>query len=415
MKKTFYPLIAGLAIAVLLSGCKKFNDQFDGLDAKTLPTNLASYTYTLTDVDYTTITNAVNKKANDSITYYNNQLKTASSADSVIIKENIARIKADPAYVNAVYVGANKFFNSTLQAKDYVPYLLNPTYLYADKGSVMNATYNIVDYGDTTAIPSASKFTLTSADYALMGTGTNQPGQYNNMSNLMPVLSYLNTYLKLKCPYAFAGDIKMVSYQYYDSNKTTKRQYRILTFDGLNWVTTAEQYNYTGTEWLYDPTVKLTMVKADYQLMVDYVLATPSISIFAHPYYKNEEYYWGFASRYSNTSFRLSYRNPYFTGSYTQPATIDPELYALTTTEEKVALMWNRLKGGMEIFAQLRFPGAVPNVSGIDVFYKLKTLVYYPLGTGGASEYHEYTFQCMAPASGGNPPTFKFISEKKVN
>ena len=415
MKKSLYSLISVLALIVLFSACKKFNDQFDGLDAKTLPTNLASYTYTLTDVDYTTITTAVNKKANDSITYYNNQLKTASSADSVIIKANIARIKADPAYVNATYVGANKFFNSTLQAKDYVPYLLNPMYIYADKGSIMNATYNIVDYGDTTAIPAASKFTLTSADYALMGTGTNQPGQYNNMSNLMPVLSYLNTYLKLKCPYAVAGDIKMVSYEYYDSNKTTKRQYRILTFDGLNWVTTAEQYNFTGTEWLYDPTVKLTMVKADYQLMVDYVLATPAISIFAHPYYKNEEYYWGFASRYSNTSFRLSYRNPYFTGTYTQPATIDPELYALTTTEAKVALMWDRLKGGMEIFAQLRFPGAVPNVSGIDVFYKLRTLVYYPLGTGGASEYHEYTFQCMSPASGGNPPTFKFISEKKVN
>jgi hypothetical protein len=415
MKKTFYTLISGLAFAVLLGGCTKYNDQFDGLEAKTMPTNLASYTYTLTDADYTTITNAVNKVANDSISYYNNLLKTASSADSVEIKADIARIKSDPAYVNAVYVGANKFFNSTLQAKDYVPYLLNSTYLYADKGSIMNATYNVVDYGDTTAIPSTSKFTLTADDYNLMGTGTNQPGQYDNMSNLMPVLSYLNTYLKLKCPYAVANDIKMVSYVYYDSNKTTKKQYRILVFDGISWKATAEQYNYTGSYWLYDPTVKLTMAKSDYQIMVDYVLATPEIAIFAHPYYKNEEYYWGFASRYSNTSFRLSYRNPYFTGAYVQPATIDPELYALKTTEEKVALMWSRLKGGMEIFAQLRFPAAVPQVSGIDVYYRLKTLVYYPLGTGGASEYHEYVFQCTGAAAGGKPPTFKFISESKVN
>lgn len=415
MKKTFYTLLSGLAFAALLSSCTKFNDQFDGLDAKTLPTNVAAYTYTLVDADYAAIATAVNKVANDSITLLNNQLKTASSADSVAIKEDIARIKADPDYVNANYVGANKFFNSTLQAKDYVPYLLNLNYLYADKGSIMNATYNIVDYGDTLAIPVASKFTLTSDDYFQMGNGVNQPGQYNNMSSVMPVLRYLNSYLKLKCPYAVAGDVKMVSYVYYDSNKVTARQYRILTFDGLNWQSAAEQYNYTGTEWLYDPTVKLTMAKADYQLMVDYVLSKPEIAIFAHPYYKNEEYYWGFASRYSNTSFRLSYRNPYFTGTYVQPATIDPELYALTTTEDKVALMWSRLKGGMEIFAQQRFPGAVPNVSGIDVFYKLKTLVYYPLGTGGASEYHEYTFQCMAPASGGNPPTFKFISEKKTN
>jgi len=279
----------------------------------------------------------------------------------------------------------------------------------------MNATYNIVDYGDTTAIAATSKFTLTADDYNLMGTGANQPGQYDNMSYLMPVLSYLNTFLKLKCPYAVANEVKMVTYQYYDSNKATKKQYRLLVFDGLNWKAAAEQYNYTGTSWMYDPTVKLTMVKSDYQIMVDYVLATPSIAIFAHPYYKNEEYYWGFASRFTNTSFRLSYRNPYFTGQYTQPATIDPELFALTTPEAKVALLWDRLKGGMEKFCQLRFPQAVPKVSGIDVYYRVKTLVYYPQGTCGASEYHEYVFKFTGAATGGNPQTFKFIMKSKVN
>jgi hypothetical protein len=416
MKKTFYTLLAGLAFSiVLLSSCKKFNDQFDGLDAKTLPTNVAAYSYTLVDADYITIATAANKTANDSITLLTNQAKTASHADSVIIVANIARIKADSAYIKAVYVGANKFFNSKMQAKDYVPYLLNMNYLFADKGSLMNATYNIVDMGDTSAIPLASKFTLTSDDYFLMGNAVNQPGQYNNMSAVMPVLRYLDKFLKLKCPYAMAGDIKMVVYQYYDT-KTTKRQYRVLTFDGLNWQAAAEQYNFVGTNWLYDPTVKLTMVKSDYQLMVDYVLATPAIAIFGNPFYKNEEYYWGFISRYSNISFRLSYRSPYYKGyEYEQPATIDPELNALTTTEAKVALMWDRLKGGMEKFAQLRFPAAVPNVSGIDMFYKVKALIYYPTGIGGANEIHEYTFQCMAPASGGNPPTFKFISEKKTN
>ena len=324
-------------------------------------------------------------------------------------------IKSDSAYVNAKYIGDNKFFNSVLQAKNYVPYLLNLNYIYADKSSTMNALYNIVDKGDTLAIPATSKFVLTADDYNLMGQGTNQPGQYDNMSNIMPVLKYLDTFLKLKCPYAVAGDVKMVTYLFYDSNKATKKQYRVLTFNGTSWSAIAEQYNYIGTEWMYDPTVKMTMLKSDYQIMVDYVLATPEIAVFAHPYYKNEEYYWGFASRYSNVSFRLSYRNPYFTGAYVQPATIDPELYALTTTEEKVALMWSRLKGGMEKFAQLRYPDAVPQVSGIDVYYKLTTLVYYVGGTGGGNENHEYVFQCIAPASGGNPPTFKYISDKKVN
>ena len=416
MKKTFFSLITGLAIMLLLGSCSKFNDQFDGLDAKTAVTNVAAYTYTLVDADYTTITSIVNKAANDSITILNNQLKTAASKeDSTAIQADISRIKSDSAYVNAKYIGDNKFFNSVLQAKNYVPYLLNLNYIYADKSSTMNALYNIVDKGDTLAIPATSKFVLTADDYNLMGQGTNQPGQYDNMSNIMPVLKYLDTFLKLKCPYAVAGDVKMVTYLFYDSNKATKKQYRVLTFNGTIWSAIAEQYNYIGTEWMYDPTVKMTMLKSDYQIMVDYVLATPEIAVFAHPYYKNEEYYWGFASRYSNVSFRLSYRNPYFTGAYVQPATIDPELYALTTTEEKVALMWSRLKGGMEKFAQLRYPDAVPQVSGIDVYYKLTTLVYYVGGTGGGNENHEYVFQCIAPASGGNPPTFKYISDKKVN
>ena len=415
MKKTFYSLISGLAFVLLLSSCSKFNDQFDGLDAKTAITNLAAYTYTLVDADYTTIATAVNKVANDSITLLNNQLKTASSADSIVIKANIARIKADSTYINANYVGANKFFNSKLEAKNYVTYLLNMNYIYADKASTMNAIYNVVDKGDTLSVPATSKFNLTADDYNLMGQGANQPGLYDNMSNIMPVLKYLDTFLKLKCPYAVSGDVKMVTYLFYDSNKATKKQYRVLTFNGTNWSAVAEQYNFIGTEWMYDPTVKMTMVKSDYQIMVDYVLATPEIAVFAHPFYKNEEYYWGFASRYSNVSFRLSYRNPYFTGTYVQPVTIDPELNALTTTEAKVALMWSRLKGGMEKFAQLRYPDAVPQVSGIDVYYKLTTLIYYVGGTGGGNENHEYVFQCIAPASGGNPPTFKYISDKKVN
>ncbi len=414
MKKTFYSLISGLVFVLLFSGCNKYNDQFDGLDAKTAITNMAAYTYTLVDADYAAIATAVNKVANDSLTLLKNQLKTAPPSDTAAIKADISRIESDSAYVSANYVGANKFFNSKLQAKSYVPYILNVNYLYADKGSTMNVTCNIVDKGDTLSIPAASKFTLTTDDYFLMGNAANQPGQYNNMSTVMPVLRYLDGFLKLKCPYAVAGDVKMVVYMYYDSKKTTKRQYRILRFDGLTWKADAEQFNFVGTEWLYDPTVKMTMVKNDYQIMVDYVLATDSIKIFAHPYYKNEEYYWGFASRYSNVSFRLSYRNPYFTGTYVQPATIDPQLNALTTTDAKVALMWSRLKGGMQIFAQLRYPNAVPQVSGIDVYYKLTTYVYYVGGTGGGNEYHEYVFQCIAPASGTTPPKFKYISDKKT-
>lgn len=47
---------------ILLSGCKYNDDNFEGLDEMTQPTNLMKIEYTLTDADYATIsTNSTNK------------------------------------------------------------------------------------------------------------------------------------------------------------------------------------------------------------------------------------------------------------------------------------------------------------------------------------------------------------------
>lgn len=48
---------------ILLSGCKYNDDNFEGLDDMTQPTNLMKIEYTLTDADYATISsNSTNKK-----------------------------------------------------------------------------------------------------------------------------------------------------------------------------------------------------------------------------------------------------------------------------------------------------------------------------------------------------------------
>jgi hypothetical protein len=271
--------------------------------------------------------------------------------------------------------------------------------------------YVVYTFNGSSWVPADNTFVaLQPDDYTSMGlsyvSSTNAP-------------LYLPQLLAQKFPFAQEGTVKNAVYKS-GSNATYAGAMQFTLTTG-KWVPNTfqiqktEQFVFSNSGWVFDPTVKMTMVTADYQLMVNYVLATPEIAIFAHPYYKNEEYYWGFSSRYSNVNFRLSYRNPYFTGDYVQPATIDPELYALQTDAEKVALMWERLKDGMEKFAQLRYPDAVPSVSGIDVFYHLTTLVYYPTGVAAGTEYHEYVYQCTAAASGGNPPTFKYISDSKVN
>ena len=269
-------------------------------------------------------------------------------------------------------------------------------------------------------VPAQNIYVVTANDYQSMGTATGQPGKNNYFISKIQSEGYLPTLLAKLYPYAQNGNKQIVAYKYNEGGvKTGVDEY---IFQAGKWskpssiVSKTEQFVFSNIGWVFDPTVKIVMGTSDYQLMVDYVLATPSISIFAHPFFKNEEYYYGFASRFNNVSFRLSYRNPsYFTGAYIQPASIDPELNALTTDAAKVALMWTRLKEGMGKFLQLRYPNAVPTVSGLDVYYHATTYVYYPKGNEAGNQYHKYIFKCTAAASGSTPPVFEYISDAKVD
>jgi len=407
MKKILYSLISGLVLVVLLSGCTKFNDQFHGLDAKTQITNVASYSYTLTDADYAAIATAIKKPVNDSISLLKTRLKTASSADSVTINASISRLNlvltTDSTYINATYIGANKFFNSKLQAKDYVPYLLNKNYIFADKSSTLSATYNVADMGDTLAIPAAGRFTLTTPDYSLMGTGANQPGQYNNMSSAMPVLQYLNEFLKLKCPYAVTGNVKVVSYLYYDSNKTTKKQYRILTFNGQDWTATPNQYIYVGTNWLYDPTIVIPLVRVSpnnpyIMTFIDYVRTNMPDKFYQKGTYTNEEHYYGFSAYYAEiimTGDRTTYG--------------DAAIKALKTTDEKNALFKQRVTEAMPLFTQLNLPLLKTDVSGIQQYVVWTILTYYSSSKQGL-----YTIKMKCVKSGSSTAPAEYEVESIV-
>jgi len=407
MKKILYSLLSGLAFAVLLSSCTKYNDQFDGLDAKTMPTNVASYVYTLTDADYSTIATETKKPVTDEITSLNTKLKTASSADSVTILAQIAalnlKLVTDSLYIKATYIGVNKFFNSKMQAKDYVPYLLNKNYIFADKGSTMSATYNVVDMGDTLAIPAASRFTLTMDDYNLMGTGTNQPGQYDNMSSIMPVMKYLDGFLKLKCPYAVANDVKVVSYIYYDSNKSAKKQYRILTFNGLNWAALANQYINIDPTWLYDPTIKIPLVRVSpnnpyIMTFIDYVRINMPEKFYQKYAYINEEHYFGFSAYYAEiimTTDRTTYG--------------DDSIKAITTDAEKYVFFKQRVTQAMPLFTQLNFPLLQTDVSGIQQYVVWTIMTYY-----GSTKQGLYTIKMKCIKSGTTSSPAEYAVESIV-
>lgn len=261
-------------------------------------------------------------------------------------------------------------------------------------------TYNdFYVYSNSTWIPSSSYIAVQPHEYDEMGV----PGKF---SEEKPSGKYIPTLLSMKFPYAQEGDNIIVAYNYYDG-KTTTLTADAYIYQAGSWmsvsvgniVTKTAQFIHAGKKWVFDPTVNLTLDAADYQLMVDYVKENVNSAYVDK--YGTAEYYYGFSAYYKNISLRLSSRVPY--------ASVDIELSALETEQEKIDLLTQRLINGMEIFAQLRYPNAVPTVNGVDVYYNLTASIYYPKGVEAGTEVRTYKFKCTGASSNGNPPTFEFI------
>lgn len=222
MKKIYY--IVSLAVLALFTSCDYNGSNFPGYDQAAIPTNVASYNYTLTDADYSTISKAALK---------------------------IAVTKKDSTKANSI--ASNKFFSDTIPAGTYIPLLLNTKYLYADANSSASISFN--QSYDTTKIAVANKYTLVTADYASMGTTASLPGQYNNFTATIDPNYYIPIFLKKTYPYAIKGDIKLIRYKYYASSVTTQIA-TVFVFDGSNWVNynktnqVSKSFVYRGGKWL---------------------------------------------------------------------------------------------------------------------------------------------------------------------
>jgi hypothetical protein len=245
MKKIYF--IISLAVLAFLTACQDNN-----INAPYVPSNVVTVNYELTAADYTAIANAVKKPVTDSIANYKTLLKTASPADSITYDSMIVslngRLATLPVYVNASKVDVNKYFDGTLKAKAYLPYLLTLKYLYVDPNSIVKVTYDLVNAADTTSITAAYKFTIADAEYTQMGVYTNQPGKSLCFSSAMPIMTYLNGFLKAKSPYAVANDVRMVRYKF-NSPVGIVPQYRVLKFNGTDWKCATDQYALKKGKW----------------------------------------------------------------------------------------------------------------------------------------------------------------------
>ncbi len=210
---------------------------------------------------------------------------------------------------------------------------------------------------------------LQAGDYKTMGsTYGNLSGDYN---------VYLNKYLNTLYPYAATDAVETVLFKYYDGTTTDWKAARY-TFNGTEWVNNAiatktDQFRYLK-EWLYDPSIELTLLGGKnpvsapyYQTIVDHVAANYGTGYYQGSYI-NAEYYYGASAYQTNFDFRVSA----WRGSCANGATA----YGSMSDEELTALQWERLKNEALVVLLKHYWPTVAPVEGLEVTARINFVVY---------------------------------------
>jgi hypothetical protein len=101
---------------------------------------------------------------------------------------------------------------------------------------------------------------------------------------------------------------------------------------------------------------------------VQYIKNHPELSGYFDDYYENSEYYYGASAYYDNFDMRVYKRQDN-----------DPLGLLDGMSEEEIKeLMFERLKEGLDIFLEIRFPDAQPVSNGVQVFYEVFFATYEP-------------------------------------
>jgi hypothetical protein len=185
----------------------------------------------------------------------------------------------DVAYTltNADYLllPGNKYTDfSAAQILSWLPYGPKTSAPVANQLAVLTFNY----YAGTTTVQTFSYlylngawqqiYMLTPAQYAAVGRSS-----YNQFTSAddASLTAYLNAILKADLTVtatAKIGDIRYVSFNYYNSSKGTDQRVIALAFDGTNWITksTSESLSFSRSDgkWLVNSDISYTLLKEDY-------------------------------------------------------------------------------------------------------------------------------------------------------
>lgn len=249
-------------------------------------------------------------------------------------------------------------FSSEDNAKTALPGFLSDKYPVWGQGSSALISYNLY-VGNAEGISDytgADSYELADLDYANAGIDAST---YNVFTSVSPADFNLPSILESNITTPADGDIILAKYKY------------------------AEEPS--------DPSVIYRMENDDYQLIVDRVAnnSNPAISDLVTSF-GDSELYTGASVYYGNFDTRLNKREG------------QADYDALTTDEERIAFVDERVQEGIVWFLKSKFPTAVPEKDGQTVFYVITYKTY-----NGANAEPTVIYKCTASGSGGDDPEFE--------
>ena len=234
-------------------------------------------------------------------------------------------------------------FDSKMDIEAYLKDFLNVMYSDLAVNKTITISYKYYSGGTTTQTMTFQKsasdwnvielvafapdetYTLTTEDYDSMGTSSGQPGRYDNFDVNMDINMYITNFLRITFPYTATGETMAVIYKYY-ADRITSDVTRIYKYDGSSWAeynpyaeitnvtTMVAEMSFDGTTWELDRlmggTATYTMVKADYQYLVDWVAINKPA--FMSTQNDQEEYYFGSSAKYENINNQYNTWKSYY-------------------------------------------------------------------------------------------------------
>lgn len=113
-------------------------------------------------------------------------------------------------------------------------------------------------------------FYLSKSDYDAMGEDSGRPGRFNNFSNSVAPEDYLPRFLSRTSPYDFAQeeDEVLVIYRFFNGSTVLRgNSYSVVNGE---WTPHQAQlqFGHDGNKWVPDNTIKYTMGRPDYDLII---------------------------------------------------------------------------------------------------------------------------------------------------